>query len=186
MRRDIFHHSPSLQPDHHLLIPPPTDYLTYTLSSSPKTSTPIVFQRYQVSAYLPLWEFTPAAAAAAGSYPFSHTPEETRLKALHFVREVVLLHTYAYAHAFPSIYDETLQKLSHSLSVNTTTTPPVLPSPEAFFCYRERQSWHFLLLAIYFWRKAYLKHTSYLKVLIHLPTYLRTVSGMEEGREGKG
>lgn len=53
----------------------------------------------------------------------------------------------------------------------------------SFFFLIERQSWHvLLLLACYFWRKAYLKHTSYLSTT-NLPTN-RLGDGGGKGREG--
>lgn len=85
-----------------------------------------------------------------------------------------------------SIYDETLQKLSRSLSALPVPRRPFYPRQKLFLLSRDKVGTFCCLLACYFWRKVYLKHTRYLEVLIQLPTYRRTVSGMEEGREGKG
>lgn len=78
---------------------------------------------------------------------FPHTPEETRLKPYICSRSRALLHTYAYAYAYALPY---MMKPSRSFLAachHHHHHVARFTLARSFFCYRERQSWHVLLLA---------------------------------------
>lgn len=119
-----------------------------------------------------------------------HTPEETRLKPYICSRSRALLHTYAcayaYAHAFPSI--SVMMKPSRSFPAachyHRHHAARFTLARSFFLLSRETKLARFVacLLACYLWRKAYLKHTSYLYSSTYPPTK-RLEGGGGKGRE---